>query len=76
MARTNTIKVEGVVVQALPNGTCKVKLANGHQLIAWGGKRAGLTSLAPGQKVLLEVTPFDLSHARLVALVNVNESKG
>lgn len=69
MARTRTIKVEGVVVQALPNGTCKVKLANGHQLIAWGAQRAGLTGLVPGQKVLLEVSPYDLSHGRLVTEV-------
>ncbi len=69
MARTNTIKVEGVVVQTLPNGTCKVKLANGHQLIGWGADRAGLTGLVPGKKVLVEVSLYDLSHGRLVAEV-------
>lgn len=66
MARAHTIKVEGVVVQALPNGTCRVKLANGHRLIAWGAQRAGLTGVVPGKKVLLEVSPYDLSHGRLV----------
>ncbi|MCS7338028.1 MAG: translation initiation factor IF-1 [Verrucomicrobiae bacterium] len=56
-------------MQTLPNGTCKVELPNGHQLIGWGAARAGLTELAPGKKVLLEVSPFDLSHGRLVALI-------
>ena len=66
MPRTDAIHVEGVVVATMPNGTCQVELSNGHRLLAWGARKAGLTDLASGQKVNLELSPFDLSTGRIV----------
>ena len=64
----DAIKVEGVVVEVLPNGTCRVELANGHRLLAFvaGKARLGFARLAPGQKVRLEMSPYDLSEGRIV----------
>jgi len=53
-------------VETLPNGTCKVELANGHRVLAWGAKKAGLACLAPGDKVVLEMSPYDLSQGRIM----------
>ena len=66
MARTEAITVEGVVVEVLPNGTCRVELANGHCVLAWGAQKAGLARLSPGDKVNLEMSPFDLSTGRII----------
>ena len=71
MARPDAITVEGLVVEALANGTWRVELANGHRLVAFmGGKtRAQLGRLAPGSTVRLELTPYDLSQGRITAEV-------
>jgi len=68
MSRTDAFKVEGIVVDALPNLTYRVRLANGHELCAFVTGRARLTMdrFAPGQKVTLQVSPFDLSEGRIV----------
>ena len=72
MARTDAIKVEGVVLEALPNRTYRVELANGHRLLAFvaGKARAGFVSLGAGDKVSLELSAYDLSHGRIVAETN------
>ena len=71
MARANAIKVEGTVVEALPNTTYRVELANGHRLIAFVAGRARLSfaRLAPGEKVMLEMSPYDLSEGRIIVEV-------
>ena len=68
MSRTDAFEVEGIVVDALPNLTYRVRLANGHELCAFVAGRARLTTdrFAPGQKVMLQVSPFDLSEGRIV----------
>ena len=68
MARESAIKVEGVIVEALPNGTFRVELANGHRLLAFVAGRAHqqVAGLSPGRKVALELTPYDLSAGRIV----------
>jgi translation initiation factor IF-1 len=68
VARTDGIKVEGIVVEALPNTTYRVELANGHRLLAYVAGRTRLTfpRLSPGQKVWLEMSPYDLSEGRIV----------
>ena len=68
MARTDAFKVKGVVVQALPNKTYRVELANGHRLLAFvaGRARREFTGLAPGDKVTLQLTPYDLSAGRIL----------
>ena len=68
MAGTGAFKVEGVVVEALPNKTYQVELANGHRLRAFvaGKARRSFAGLAPGDKVKLQLTPYDLSAGRIL----------
>ena len=68
MARENAIKVEGVVMEVLPNGTYRVNLANGHRVLAFltGKARLNFGRLAPGNKVMLEMSPYDLSEGRII----------
>lgn len=69
MAGADTIEVEGVVVEVLPDKkTYRVELANGHRLVAFvpGRARLNLMRWKPGDKVKLEMSPFDLSKGRIV----------
>jgi len=68
MARTDAFKVEGVIVEVLSNRTYRVELPNGHRLLGFVAGRA--RSIAPqrsvGEKVALEISPYDLSEGRIV----------
>jgi translation initiation factor IF-1 len=68
MAGTGGFIVEGVVIEALPNRTYRVKLANGHRLLAFVAGRAKQTfgGLAAGEKVMLQLSPYDLSSGRIL----------
>jgi translation initiation factor IF-1 len=68
MAGENAIQVEGVIVEVLPNRTCRVELSNGHRVLAYMAGRARLSfaRLAPGDSVHLEMSPYDLSEGRIV----------
>jgi translation initiation factor IF-1 len=68
MAGTDAFQVEGVVVEALPNKTYRVELANGHRLLAFvaGKARLAFAGLVPGDKVKLQLTPYDLSSGRIL----------
>ena len=68
MAGTDAFQVEGVVTEALPNGTYRVELTNGHQLVAFvaGKAREHFGRLAAGDKVKLQLTPYDLSKGRIM----------
>jgi translation initiation factor IF-1 len=68
MARENTFEVEGAIVEALPNKTYRVRLVNGHCLRAFvaGKARASIACLTLGEKVRLEVSPYDLSVGRII----------
>ena len=68
MAREGAFEVEGAVVEVLPNQTYRVELANGHRLLAFmrGKARSSLAHLAPGDKVRLELSPYDLSAGRII----------
>jgi translation initiation factor IF-1 len=68
MARTDAFKVEGVVLEALANKTYRVELANGHRLLAFVAGRAKreVSQYVPGDKVNLELSPYDLSEGRIV----------
>ena len=61
------IEVEGVVLEALPNAVFKVELANGHQVLAHisGKMRMHFIRVLPGDRVLVEVSPYDLSRGRV-----------
>jgi translation initiation factor IF-1 len=67
MARPDAIRVQGTVVEVRPDGVCRVELANGHRVVAWGAARAGAHRLAPGSRLTLEMSPCDLSKGRVVA---------
>jgi translation initiation factor IF-1 len=56
------------VIEAFPNGTYQVELANGHRLLGFVTGRARVTfAAAPGQKVKLQLSSFDLSQGRILA---------
>lgn len=68
MAKKEPIKVDGEVVEALPNATFKVKLENGHELLAHiaGKMRMHYIKILPGDRVSLEISPYDLTKGRIV----------
>ena len=68
MAGKDAFTVEGVVIEARPNHTYRVELANGHRLLAFVPKRVKqrLAGLAPGDRVTLQLTPYDLSVGRIL----------
>jgi translation initiation factor IF-1 len=68
MARTDAFKVEGVVLEALANKTYRVELANGHRLLAFiaGKAKASGFHFAPGERVNLQLSPYDLSEGRIL----------
>ena len=63
MSREDAIKVEGTVIQVLPNTMFQVELPNGHRVLAHvsGKTRVNFVRLAPGDKVMVEMSPFDLT---------------
>ena len=67
MADKELIMMEGVVEEALPNTTFKVRLDNGHEVLAHisGRMRVNYIRLLPGDKVILEMSPYDLSKGRI-----------
>ena len=68
MHPTDAFQVEGVVIEARPNRTYWVELANGHRLLAFVAGRAKQTfaGLAVGDKVKLQLTPYDLTTGRIL----------
>lgn len=62
------IKLEGIVEETLPSTTFKVKLDNGHVILAHisGRMRVHYIRLLPGDKVIVEMSPYDLSKGRIV----------
>ena len=67
MSKEDVIEVEGTVVEALPNTNFKVELANGHQVLAHisGKLRMNYIKILPGDKVKLELSPYDLTRGRI-----------
>lgn len=68
MRGEDAFRVEGRVIAVLSGRTWRVELANGHQLLGFAAGRDGgvFSGLKPGDKVKLQLTPFDLSTGRLV----------
>lgn len=68
MAKDGVIEVEGVVKEALPNTSFKVELENGHVILAHssGKMRMNYIRILPGDKVKLELSPYDLTRGRIV----------
>jgi translation initiation factor IF-1 len=67
MAREDLIEVEGVIEEALPNAMFRVVLDNGHKVLAHvsGKMRMNFIRIIPGDKVKVELTPYDLSRGRI-----------
>jgi len=67
MPKKEAIEVEGMVQEALPNATFRVKLANGHKVLAHisGKMRVHYIRILPGDRVLVELSPYDLSRGRV-----------
>jgi len=67
MAKEEAIEVEGKVIEALPNTMFRVELENGHILLAHisGKMRMHFIRILPGDKVKLELSPYDLSKGRI-----------
>ena len=67
MAKEDVIEVEGVVVEALPNTNFKVELENGHIVLAHisGKLRMNYIRILPGDKVTVELSPYDLDRGRI-----------
>lgn len=68
MAKQASIEQDGVIVEALSNAMFRVELENGHQLIAHisGKMRMHYIKILPGDKVKLEMSPYDLTKGRIV----------
>lgn len=68
MAKDDTIEVTGVVLESLPNAMFRVELENRHQVLAHvsGKMRKNFIRILPGDRVLVEVTPYDLSRGRII----------
>lgn len=70
MAGEDPFELEGVVVETMSNGTCRVELANGHQLVGFfvGRLRGQAGTLKVGGTVTVKLSPFDLSEGRVIAI--------
>ena len=68
MAKEDVIEMQGEIVENLPNATFRVKLENGHIVLGHisGKMRMHYIRILPGDKVTVELTPYDLTRARIV----------
>lgn len=68
MSKQSSIRVDGTILEALPNAMFKVKLENGHEILAHisGKMRMNYIKILPGDKVTLEISPYDLTKGRIV----------
>ena len=67
MSKKDSIEVEGTVKEALPNADFKIELANGHEVLAHvsGKIRMNFIRVIPGDRVLVELSPYDLTRGRI-----------
>ena len=68
MSKSDVIEVEGKVVEKLPNAMFKVELENGHQVLGHisGKLRMNFIKILPGDKVTIELSPYDLTKGRII----------
>ena len=68
MAKEEAISVEGKVIETLPNAMFRVELENGHRVLAHisGKMRMHYIKIIPGDKVSLELSPYDLTRGRII----------
>ncbi len=72
MAKEEALEVEGVVIETLPNAMFRVELENGHRVLGHisGKIRKHFIKILPGDKVIIELSPYDLSRGRIVYRAN------
>ncbi len=68
MSKADVVEIEGTVVEKLPNTMFRVKLENGHEVLAHisGKLRMNFIKIVPGDKVTLELSPYDLTKGRII----------
>ena len=68
MSKDDVIEVEGTVLEKLPNAMFQVELENGHKILAHisGKLRMNFIRILPGDKVLVEMSPYDLATGRII----------
>ncbi len=68
MAKEEPIRVDGTIVETLPNATFRVELENGHKILAHisGKMRMHFIKILPGDKVTVELSPYDLTRGRII----------
>ena len=68
MSKSDYVEAEGIVLEAMPNRTFKVKLDNGYEITAHisGKLRMNYIKILPGDKVILEISPYDLTKGRII----------
>lgn len=68
MAKEEPIRVDGTIVETLPNATFRVELENGHRILAHisGKMRMHFIKILPGDKVTVELSPYDLTRGRII----------
>jgi len=67
LSKDDVIEIEGIVKEALPNAQFQVELQNGHQILAHisGKLRMNFIRILPGDKVTVEISPYDLTKGRI-----------
>ena len=67
MPKEESIKVDGTIIETLPNASFRVELENGHRVLAHisGKMRMHFIKILPGDKVTVELSPYDLSRGRI-----------
>jgi translation initiation factor IF-1 len=67
MAKEDSIEVQGTIIETLPNAMFRVELENGHKILAHisGKMRMHYIKILPGDKVTVELSPYDLSRGRI-----------
>ncbi len=68
MPKEEAIEVEGIVIETLPNAMFRVELRNGHRVLSHisGRMRKNFIKILPGDSVVVELSPYDLSRGRIV----------
>lgn len=68
MSNDDVIEIEGTVLEPLPNGMFRIQLANGHKVLAHvsGKIRMNFIRILPGDRVTIELSPYDLTRGRIV----------
>ena len=68
MSKEETIEMQGEILETLPNATFRVKLENGHVVLGHisGKMRMHYIKILPGDKVTVDLTPYDLTRARII----------